>query len=201
MARLSRRNIAELFLLPMLEKHLFGDFLRRRLSKFTEYVTKPGKKVRIQWADFPSFPYCFEPMGSALALALRDHSGYCWIGMDTLPGNKCLSLQTKGLRSKVTVLVLAGIKNAWRWVKNASPAKDEVSGASCTEVCCALPAPPHCPSTWTLVWTPGWFTQILPCSLPWESTGAVVVTNSFYAGSMVISCGHRWETPSLHTTL
>lgn len=51
-------------------------------------------------------------------------------------------------------------------------------GASCTEVCCPLPAPPHCPSTLILVWTPGWFTQILPSSLPWESTGTVVATNS-----------------------
>lgn len=40
MAGLGRRNIAEVFLPPMRETHLFGDFLRHMLSKFTENVHK-----------------------------------------------------------------------------------------------------------------------------------------------------------------
>lgn len=71
MARLSRRNIAELFLLPMLEKHLFGDFLRCRLSKFTEYVTKPGKKYGFNELTFPVFHTALSPWGVLWPL----HSG------------------------------------------------------------------------------------------------------------------------------
>lgn len=44
MAGLVRRNIAEVFLPPMLETHLLGDFPRHMLSKFTENVAKPEKK-------------------------------------------------------------------------------------------------------------------------------------------------------------
>lgn len=77
MAGLGRRNTTEVFLPPMLETHLFGDFLRHTLSKFTENVTKPEKKPQqIQprlclWKQQTKrfqevFPYTLKTLGCIL---------------------------------------------------------------------------------------------------------------------------------------
>lgn len=119
------------------------------------------------------------------------------------PARKCLSLQTWGLQGKVAVLVFAGIQNAWRWGKKRKSYQRWDGQVPAAQRCAALSQHHHAaqaPGHWCepLAGSPRFCPAVCPES---QQVLFFLVTNSFYAGSMVISCGHKWEAPSLHTTL
>lgn len=72
MAGLVRRNIAEVFLPPMLETHLLGDFPRHMLSKFTENVAKPEKKTPADSAKTVFMEAADKEISKGFSIYLKD---------------------------------------------------------------------------------------------------------------------------------